>query len=161
MPRSYTSLTLDDAKHMLQAAEVAAAKIGIAYNIAVVDAGGNLIAFVRQDGALIGSIDLAIGKAKTARLFDKTTSELAHLAQPNAPLFGIEQSNDGKVVIFGGGLPVRIAGSIVGAVGTSAGSVNQDVAVAQAALAAVEGVPKLDQDGAYLRSESELLGPTD
>ena len=142
MPRSYTSLTLDDAKHMLQAAEVAAAKIGIAYNIAVVDAGGNLIAFVRQDGALIGSIDLAIGKAKTARLFDKTTSELAHLAQPNAPLFGIEQSNDGKVVIFGGGLPVRIAGSIVGAVGTSAGSVEQDVAVAQAALAAVQSAPE-------------------
>ena len=142
MPRSYTSLTLDDAKHMLQAAEVAAAKIGIAYNIAVVDAGGNLIAFVRQDGALIGSIDLAIGKAKTARLFDKTTSELAHLAQPNAPLFGIEQSNDGKVVIFGGGLPVRIGGSIVGAVGTSAGSVEQDVAVAQAALAAVQSAPE-------------------
>ena len=151
MPRSYTSLTLDDAKHMLQAAEVAAAKIGIAYNIAVVDAGGNLIAFVRQDGALIGSIDLAIGKAKTARLFDKTTSELAHLAQPNAPLFGIEQSNDGKVVIFGGGLPVRIAGSIVGAVGTSAGSVEQDVAVAQAALAAVQSAPELNQDSA--RSE--------
>jgi uncharacterized protein GlcG (DUF336 family) len=127
---------------MLQAAEVAAAKIGIAYNIAVVDAGGHLIAFVRQDGALIGSIDLAIGKAKTARLFDKTTSELAHLAQPNAPLFGIEQSNDGKVVIFGGGLPVRIAGSIVGAVGTSAGSVEQDVAVAQAALAAVQSAPE-------------------
>ena len=127
---------------MLQAAEVAATKIGIAYNIAVVDAGGNLIAFVRQDGALIGSIDLAIGKAKTARLFDKTTSELAHLAQPNAPLFGIEQSNDGKVVIFGGGLPVRIAGSIVGAVGTSAGSVEQDVAVAQAALAAVQSAPE-------------------
>ena len=127
---------------MLQAAEVAAAKIGIAYNIAVVDAGGNLIAFVRQDGALIGSIDLAIGKAKTARLFDKTTSELAHLAQPNAPLFGIEQSNDGKVVIFGGGLPVRIDGSIVGAVGTSAGSVEQDVAVAQAALAAVQSAPE-------------------
>ena len=142
MPRSYTSLTLDDAKRMLQAGEVAAAKIGIAYNIAVVDAGGNLIAFVRQDGALIGSIDLAIGKAKTARLFDKTTSELAHLAQPNAPLFGIEQSNDGKVVIFGGGLPVRIAGSIVGAVGTSAGSVEQDVAVAQAALAAVQSAPE-------------------
>jgi uncharacterized protein GlcG (DUF336 family) len=149
MPRSFTSLTLDDAKHMLQAAEVAATKIGIAYNIAVVDAGGNLIAFVRQDGALIGSIDLAIGKAKTARLFDKTTSELAHLAQPNAPLFGIEQSNDGKVVIFGGGLPVRIAGSIVGAVGTSAGSVEQDVAVAQAALAAVQSAQELNQDSAH------------
>jgi uncharacterized protein GlcG (DUF336 family) len=103
---------------------------------------------MRQDGALIGSIDLAIGKAKTARLFDKTTSELAHLAQPNAPLFGIEQSNDGKVVIFGGGLPVRIGGSIVGAVGTSAGSVEQGVAVAQAALAAVQSAPELNQDSA-------------
>jgi uncharacterized protein GlcG (DUF336 family) len=141
MPRSYTSLTLDDAKQMLQASEAAAARIGIAYNIAVVDAGGNLIAFVRQDGALIGSIDLAICKARTARLFDKTTSELAHLAQPDGPLFGIEQSNEGKVVIFGGGLPVRIGGSIVGAVGTSAGSVEQDEAVAQAALAAVEDAP--------------------
>ena len=148
MPRSYTSLTLDDAKHMLQAAEAEAAKIGIAYNIAVVDAGGALVAFTRQDGALIGSIDLAIGKAKTARLFDKTTSELAHLAQPNAPLFGIEQSNGGKVVIFGGGLPVRIAGSIVGAVGTSAGSVEQDVAVAQAALAAVGSASELNRDAA-------------
>jgi uncharacterized protein GlcG (DUF336 family) len=141
MPRSYVSLTLDDAKQMLQASEAAAARLGIAYNIAVVDAGGNLIAFVRQDGALIGSIDLAICKARTARLFDKTTSELAHLAQPDGPLFGIEQSNEGKIVIFGGRLPVRIAGSIVGAVGTSAGSVEQDEAVAQAALAAVEGAP--------------------
>jgi uncharacterized protein GlcG (DUF336 family) len=137
MPKSYTSLTLDDAKHMLQASEAAATRIGIAYNIAVVDAGGNLIAFVRQDGALIGSIDLAICKARTARLFDKTTSELAHLAQPNGPLFGIAQSNEGKVVIFGG-LPVRIAGSIVGAVGTSAGSVEQDEEVARAALDAIE-----------------------
>jgi len=141
MPRSYTSLTLDDAKHMLRAGEAAAARIGIAYNIAIVDAGGHLIAFVRQDGALIGSIDLAICKARTARLFDKTTAELAHLAQPNGPLFGIAQSNDGKVVIFGGGLPVRIAGSIVGAVGTSAGSVEQDEEVAQAALAAIEAGP--------------------
>ena len=77
MPRSYTSLTLDDAKRMLQAGEAAAANIGVAYNIAVVDAGGNLVAFARQDGALIGSIDLAIGKAVTARLFDKPTSLLA------------------------------------------------------------------------------------
>lgn len=138
MPQSYTSLTLDDAKRMLQAAETAAKRIGIAYNIAVVDAGGHLVAFVRQDGALIGSIDLAICKARTARLFDKTTAELAHLAQPNGPLFGIAQSNEGKVVIFGGGLPVRIDGSIVGAVGTSAGSVEQDEDVARAAVAAIE-----------------------
>src|SRR5262245_13077243 len=137
MPRSHLSLTLDDAKRMLQAGEAAAASIGIAYNIAIVDAGGSLVAFARQDGALIGSIDLAIGKAVTARIFNKPTSLLAELAQPGAPLFGIEQSNSGKVVIFGGGLPVLVSGTIVGAVGASAGTVEQDIAVAEAAAAAI------------------------
>lgn len=134
--RSYMSLTLDDAKRMLQAGEKAAADIGISYNIAVVDAGGNLVAFVRQDGALIGSIDLAIGKAVTARIFDKPTSLLAELAQPGAPLYGIQETNSGRVVIFGGGIPVKADGAIVGAVGTSAGTVEQDIAVAEAAAAA-------------------------
>lgn len=137
MPRLFTTLTLDDAKQMLAAGEAAALETGLAYNIAVVDAGGNLIAFSRQDGALIGSIDLAIGKARTARLFDKTTDELSHLAQPAAPLFGIEQSNEGKIVIFGGGLPVHLNGAIIGAVGTSAGTVEQDIAVARAAVSAI------------------------
>jgi uncharacterized protein GlcG (DUF336 family) len=137
MPRSSITLLLSDAKKMLEAGEAKARSIGIPYNIAVVDAGGALIAFTRQDGALIGSIDLAIGKALTARLFDKRTSDLAQMAQPGAPLFGIEQSNGGKVVIFGGGLPVEIDGAIVGAVGTSAGTVEQDIAVAEAAAAAV------------------------
>ena len=105
MPRSYASLTLEDAKRMLSAAEAKAASLGIAYNIAVVDAGGHLVAFVRQDGALIGSIDLAIDKAVTARIFNKATSDLASLAQPGQPLFGIQESNAGKVVIFGGGNP--------------------------------------------------------
>ncbi|AHE52930.1 GlcG/HbpS family heme-binding protein [Sphingomonas sanxanigenens] len=137
MPRALTTLTLSDAKQMLEAAEAKAADIGIPYNIAVVDAGGALIAFARQDGALEGSIDLAIGKAKTARMFDKTTEYLAELAQPGAPLFGIEQSNGGHIVIFGGGLPITIDDEIVGAVGTSAGSVEQDIAVAWAAAAAI------------------------
>jgi uncharacterized protein GlcG (DUF336 family) len=137
MPRSLVSLTLADAKFMLEAAEAKAASFGVPYNIAVVDAGGALIAFMRQDGALEGSIDLAIGKAKTARMFDKTTAYLAELAQPGAPLFGIERSNGGQVVIFGGGLPVTIDGQIAGAVGTSAGSVEQDIAVAEAAAAVV------------------------
>ncbi|GAB4065158.1 heme-binding protein [Ancylobacter sonchi] len=137
MPRTVDTLTLVDAKQMLAAGEAKAASLGIAYNIAVVDAGGALIAFTRQDGALAGSIDLAIGKAKTARMFDKTTDYLAELAQPGAPLFGIEQSNGGNVVIFGGGLPVAVDGQIVGAVGTSAGSVEQDIAVAEAAAAAI------------------------
>ena len=91
MPRSYDSLTLEDAKRMLSAAEAKAASLGIAYNIAIVDAGGHLVAFVRQDGALIGSIDLAIDKAVTARIFDKATSDLASLAQPGKPLFGIRK----------------------------------------------------------------------
>src|SRR5215813_8295663 len=137
MPRSYDSLTLEDAKRMLAAAEARAASLGIPYNIAIVDAGGHLVAFVRQDDALIGSIDLAIDKAVTARLFDKTTSELATLAQSGKPLFGIQESNAGKVVIFGGGIPIVSRGSIIGAVGTSAGTVEQDIEVAEAALAAL------------------------
>src|SRR5215467_8204679 len=85
MPRTYTSLTLEDAKQMLTAAEAKAASLGIPYCVAVVDAGGHLVAFVRQDGALIGSVDLAIDKAATARIFDKATSDLATLAQPGMP----------------------------------------------------------------------------
>ena len=137
MPRTYTSLTLEDAKRMLSAAEGKAASFGIAYNIAIVDAGGHLVAFLRQDGALIGSIDLAIDKAVTARMFDKATSDLARLAQPGKPLFGIQESNAGKVVIFSGGIPIISSGNIIGAVGASAGTVEQDIAVAEAALAAL------------------------
>ena len=138
MPRSWESVTLEEARRMLSAAEAKAASFGIAYNIAVVDAGGHLVAFVRQDGALIGSIELAIGKAVTARLFDKTTAYLSSLAQPGKPLFGIEESNAGKVVIFGGGVPITFNGNIIGAVGASAGTVEQDIEVAEAALAALE-----------------------
>jgi len=137
MPQTCDTVTLEDAKRMLTAAEAKAASFGIAYNIAIVDAGGHLVAFVRQDGALIGSIDLAIDKAVTARSFDKATSDLAGLAQPGMPLFGIQESNAGKVVIFGGGIPIRSRGNIIGAVGASAGTVEQDIAVAEAALAAL------------------------
>ena len=137
MPKQYVTITLADAQRMISAAEAKAASLGIAYNIAIVDAGGHLVAFVRQDGALIGSIDLAIDKAVTARFFDKTTSELATLAQSGRPLFGIQESNAGKVVIFGGGVPIVSGGNIVGAVGTSAGTVEQDIAVAEAAIAAL------------------------
>jgi len=114
--------------------------LGIAYNLAVVDAGGHLLAFLRQHGALIGSIELAIDKAKTARIFDKSTAELAQLAQSGKPLFGIQQTNAGEVVIFGGGIPVIVDGNIVGAVGMSAGTVEQDIAVAEAAIAALDNV---------------------
>lgn len=137
MPRRYDSLTLEDAKRMLAAAEAKATSLGVAYNIAVVDAGGHLLAFLRQDDALVGSIDLAINKAVTARVFDKSTAVLSDLAQPGKPLFGIHQSNAGKIVIFGGGIPVVVAEKVVGAVGASAGTVEQDIAVAEAAIAAI------------------------
>lgn len=137
MPRTYDTITLEEAKRMLSAAEAKAASLGIPYNIAVVDAGGHLVAFLRQEGALIGSIDLAIEKAVTARIFAKPTSDLARLAQPGEPLFGIQESNSGKVVIFGGGIPIKFGGNIVGAVGASAGTVEQDIAVAEAAAAAL------------------------
>jgi uncharacterized protein GlcG (DUF336 family)/DNA-binding winged helix-turn-helix (wHTH) protein len=137
MPRQYTTLTLAEAKQILSGAEARAESLGIAYNIAVVDAGGHLLAFSRQDGALIGSIELAIDKASTARIFDKATSSLATLAQSGKPLFGIQESNDGKVVIFGGGIPIMFDGNIIGAVGASAGTVEQDIAVAEAGAAAL------------------------
>lgn len=138
MPRIWESLTLEDARKMVCAAETRATSLGVPYNVAVVDAGGHLIAFVRQDGALIGSIDLAIDKATTARIFNKATSELATLAQSGKPLFGIQETNAGKVVIFGGGIPVVFNGDVIGAVGASAGTVEQDIDVAEAALAALD-----------------------
>jgi uncharacterized protein GlcG (DUF336 family) len=140
MPRLYETLNSDDAKRMLSAAEAKAVELGVPYNIAVVDAGGHLLAFLRQDGALIGSIELAIDKAVMARIFDRPTAELARLAGAGEPLFGINQSNAGKVVIFGGGIPVVRGGSVVGAVGTSAGTVEQDTAVAEAAIGGLTSV---------------------
>src|SRR5215470_7363929 len=159
MPRTYASLTLEDAKQMLSAAEARAASFGIPYCIAVVDAGGHLVAFLRQDGALIGSVDLAIDKAATARMFDKRTSELATLAQSGKPLFGIQQTNAGKVVIFGGGVPVVLDGGIVGAVGASAGTVEQDVAVAEAAIAALgHQAQSSDASRSSRKGSSEPIG---
>ena len=137
MSRTILTLDHDDAQRMIRAAQAAADVIGLAYCIAVVDAGGHLITFARQDDALIGCIDLAITKARTARLFDKRTDDLGRMAQPGADLYGIEQSNRGDVALIGGGLPVLRDGAVMGAIGTSAGTVAQDIAVAEAALNAV------------------------
>ena len=137
MPRTYLTLTDADAQQMIRAARAAADSFDVPYCVAVVDAGGSLLAFARQDGALIGSIDLAINKARTARLFDKPTADVGALAQPGADLYGIQHSNRGDVVVIGGGLPVVRDGSVIGAVGASAGTLAQDIAVAEAALAAL------------------------
>jgi uncharacterized protein GlcG (DUF336 family) len=105
-------------------------------NIAVADAGGNLIAHVRMDGAWIGSIDISIKKAYTSRAFDIATKDLAAHSQSGGQFFGIHASNDGRIMIFAGGIPLKQGGKVVGAVGVSGGSGEQDHAVAEAGAAA-------------------------
>ena len=105
-------------------------------NIAVVDAGNNLTAFARMDGAWLGSIDIAQNKAYTARAFDMSTKELTPLCQPGQPLFGIHASNNGQLIIFPGGIPLKSGGKVVGAIGVSGGAVEQDQEVAEAGVAA-------------------------
>src|SRR3982074_206810 len=132
-------ITLNDAKKIIGAAEKKAASIGQPMNIAVADGGGNLVAHVRMDGAWLGSIDISINKAFTARAFNIATKDLAPLAQPGGDFFGIHASNHGRVMIFAGGVPLRRAGKVVGAVGVSGGSGEQDQAVAGAAAKAFAG----------------------
>ena len=129
-------ITLADAKRVLAAAERKAEDIGQPMNIAVVDAGGNLVAHVRIDKAWIGSVDIAINKAWTSRAFDIAAKQLAELSQSGDQFFGIHASNRGRVMIFAGGIPIKTNGQIVGAVGVSGGSGEQDQAVAEAAVAA-------------------------
>ena len=130
-------MTMEKAQGIIGAGIVKAKEIGQPMNIAVVDAGANLTAFVRMDGAWLGSIDIAINKAFTARAFDITTLELGRNSQPGAPFFGIHASNHGRVMIFAGGVPIKVNGQIVGAVGISGGNGEQDQAVAEAAVAAL------------------------
>ena len=130
-----TSVTLDQAQAIIEAARTKADDIGVPMNIAVVDAGNNLTAFTRMDGAWLGSIDIAQSKAYTARAFDMPTRDLAEMAQPGQPLFGIEGSNQG-VIIFAGGIPLTDAKTVVGAVGVSGGTPDQDHEVCEAAVAA-------------------------
>ncbi len=130
------SVTLSTAQAVVEGARAKADEIGVPMNIAVVDAGNNLTAFARMDGAWLGSIDIAQNKAYTARAFDMSTQDLAPLAQPNQPLYGIEASNQGRLIVFAGGIPLTAGDQIVGAVGVSGGSVEQDHEVAEAGVAA-------------------------
>lgn len=127
---------LEDARRILAAAEKKANEIDQPMNIAVADAGGNLVAHVRMDGAWLGSIDISINKAYTARAFDISTKDLATHSQPGGQFYGIHASNDGKIMIFAGGIPLKRDGKVVGAIGVSGGSGAQDQAVAEAGAAA-------------------------
>lgn len=125
-------ITLNDARNVIAAAEAKAEEIGQPMNIAVVDAGGNLVAHVRMDNAWIGSVNISINKAWTSRAFDISTKDLGENSQPNDQFYGINASNGGKVMIFAGGIPLKKGKKVVGAIGVSGGSGEQDQTVAEA-----------------------------
>jgi uncharacterized protein GlcG (DUF336 family) len=129
-------VTLEAARRLTAAAEDKATEIRVAMNIAVVDAGANLVCFHRMDGGWLGSIDIAINKAYTARAFDMSTQELAGMAQSGQPLFGIHTTNNERIIVFAGGIPLTREGSVVGAIGVSGGTPDQDQAVAEAGASA-------------------------
>ena len=118
-------VTLEDARRIIAAAEKKAKEIGQPMNIAVADQGGNLVSHVRMDGAWLGSIDISIKKAYTSRAFDIATKDLATHSQSGNQFFGIHASNDGKIMIFAGGIPLKKDGKVVGSVGVSGGSGDQ------------------------------------
>ena len=129
-------ITLEEAQRILAAAEQKAGEMGQPMNIAVTDAGRNLVAFHRMDGAWVASTDIAIDKAFTSAGRGLTTRKIGEMAQPGQPLFGINTTNGGRIVIFAGGIPLERGGEVVGAVGVSGGTVDEDHEVAEAGVAA-------------------------
>src|ERR1039457_4390340 len=121
-----SAVKLEDARRIISAAEKKASEIGQPMNIAVADAGGNFVAHVRMDGAGIGSIEISQKKAYTSRAFDISTKDLATHSQSGGQFFGIHASNDGRIMIFAGGIPLKRDGNVVGAIGVSGGSGEQD-----------------------------------
>lgn len=131
------NISLAQAQKMIAAAEKKSQEMGVKMNIAIVDAGANLVAFGRMDGAWLGSLDISIKKAKTARFFDMPTGAIGGLSQPGGSLYNIEHSNGG-LISFPGGLPIKDTdGNVIGAIGVSGSSVEDDHAVAEAGTAAV------------------------
>ncbi|MGA8112464.1 MAG: heme-binding protein [Actinocatenispora sp.] len=131
------TVSLEDARRVIAAAEARAAEVGQPMNVAVADAGGNLVAHIRMDGAWLGSVDISVNKAFTARAFDIETAALAENSQPGGQFYGIHASNHGRIMIFAGGIPLRRDGAVVGAIGVSGGTGAQDQTVAEAGAAAL------------------------
>jgi uncharacterized protein GlcG (DUF336 family) len=132
-----SEITIEQSYAIVKAAYEKAKELGVKMNIAVVDAGANLKAFVRMDDAWLGSIDISIKKAKTARFFDMPTGEIGKLSQPGESLYQIEVSNGG-LISFPGGVPLKTRdGEIIGAIGVSGSTVDDDQVVAEAGAAAL------------------------
>lgn len=131
------NITLEQAEKAIAAAKQKSIAINTKMNIAVVDAGANLVSFARMDGAWLGSLDISIKKAKTARFFDMNTGVIGELSQPGQPLFNIEHSNNG-LITFPGGVPIKnTTGDVIGAIGVSGSSVENDHTVAEAGAQAI------------------------
>ena len=131
------NITLENAERAIQAAKKKAVDMDVKMNIAIVDSGANLVAFAKQDGAWLGSVDISIKKAETARYFDMPSGEIGKLAQPGKSLFNIEHSNGG-LITFPGGIPITNGdGDIIGAIGVSGSTVEDDHAVAEAGIKAL------------------------
>ncbi len=130
-------IDLSTARKITAAAEGRASDLGQPMQIAVVDAGGNVVSHSRMDGAWLGSATIALDKAYTARAFDMPTKDLAGMAQSGGPLFGINSTNSGRIIVFPGGIPLVEGGAVVGAIGVSGGTPDQDQEVAEAGAAAV------------------------
>ena len=136
-PTSAHTVTLDEARTIIAAATKKAEAIGQPMNIAVVCSGGYLLAFERMPNAWLGSVDIAQKKAFTSRAFDIDTQTLGTLSQSGDQFFGIHASNDGKIMIFAGGVPLKRDGKVIGAIGVSGGLGVDDHAVAEAGAAAL------------------------
>ena len=131
------NITLEQAEKVISVAKEKSTAIDTKMNIAVVDAGANLVAFSRMDGAWLGSVDISIKKAKTARYFDMNSGAIGELSQPGGSLYNIEHSNNG-LITFPGGVPIKNAqGEIIGAIGVSGSTVENDHTVAEAGAAAI------------------------
>jgi uncharacterized protein GlcG (DUF336 family) len=131
------NITLEQAEKMIAAAKAKAIEMDVKMNICIVDAGANILAFVRMNGAWLGSADISLKKAKTARFFDMNSGVIGSLSQPGGSLYNIEHSNGG-LISFPGGIPVKNAeGEVIGAIGVGGSLVENDHAVAEAGAAAI------------------------
>ncbi|MDD2979025.1 MAG: cob(I)yrinic acid a,c-diamide adenosyltransferase [Hespellia sp.] len=128
------AFTLENIERMADRAKEKAAEVGISVVFAAVDEGGNLMLLHRMEGSFLGSIDVATNKAYTANAFKMSTDVLGKMAQPNEPLYGIESSNQGRIILFGGGIPYEYEGRVVGAIGVSGGTVEEDTLIAKYAI---------------------------
>ena len=135
-PKVRDTITLEEARRVIEAAERKAEEIGQPMDIAVCDAGGNLKAHVRMDTAHVGSIHISINKAYTAIAFQCQTADLTAETRPDGPIYGLSDAHGGRLVVFPGGIPLVREGRIVGAIGVSTGTIEQDQEVAEAGAAA-------------------------